>query len=333
VKPLRVAVLAGGRSSEHEVSLASGASVRAGLAESGHEVLSVVIGRDGVWRVEGEELTLRPGRGLEGAEVAFPVLHGPFGEDGTVQGMLEVLDLAYVGAGVLASALCMDKLLFKDLMAHFGVAQVRYGAVGLERWKADRAAVLAQLGDLGLPVFVKPARLGSSLGISRVLREQELAGAVEAALSHDSRVIVEAAAAGVEVECSVLGNEDPEVSEPGEIRLAGGEGGWYDYEAKYTPGGMRLIVPARVSPGARERVKDLAREAFLRTGCSGLARADFFVCGEEVLLNELNTMPGFTATSVYAALFAAAGVPYSQLLDRLLQLALERHGSARQLAF
>jgi D-alanine-D-alanine ligase len=208
------------------------------------------------------------------------------------------------------------------------VPQVDYRAVTARDWELDRAAVLAQLEALGLPVFVKPARLGSSVGIGRVLASSELEPALVEAFGHDPLVIVEAAATGIEVECSVLGNEDPIVSVPGEIMLAAGESGWYDYEAKYTPGAMDLIVPARISDTARERVRELAARAFTRAGCSGLARADFFVDGERVLVNELNTMPGFTQTSVYGALFAASGVAYVELLDQLVQFALERH--ARQ---
>jgi D-alanine-D-alanine ligase len=321
----RVLVLGGGRSSEHEVSRASAASVAAGLREIGHSVRSVAIDRAGVWHEDGAEVRLAPGQGIPGIDVVFPVLHGPFGEDGTLQGLLECLDVPYVGAGVLASALCMDKVLFKELMARAGIPQVDYRAVESRRFGEDPAAVLGELGDLGLPVFVKPARLGSSVGIARVAHVEELPGALEGAFTHDPLAIVEAESRGREVECSVLGNLDPVASPPGEILLGAGETGWYDYEAKYTPGGMELIVPARVPEPVRERVRELAVEVFRRAGCSGLARVDFFVDGERVLVNELNTMPGFTQTSVYSALFAADGVSYPELLDRLVELAVERH--------
>lgn len=333
MSPRRVAVLGGGRSSEHEVSLNSAASVSAGLHEAGHAVRMVEIDRDGVWHEEGRELSLRPGRGIEGVDVVFPVLHGPFGEDGTVQGLLECLDVPYVGAGVLASALCMDKVLFKELMARGGVPQVDYRAVDGDRFRVQREAVLGELAGLGLPVFVKPARLGSSVGIVRVAAADHLPGALEVAFGHDSLAIVEAACGGAEVECSVLGNGQPVASQPGEILLAAGESGWYDYEAKYTPGGMELIVPARLPDPVRERVRELAVEVFRRSGCAGLARVDFFVDGEMVLVNELNTMPGFTQTSVFAALFAADGVSYPELLDRLVELAVERHEQAARLRF
>ena len=324
----RVAVLGGGRSSEREVSLASSASVREGLIAAGHEPIAIDIGRDGVWRRDGVPIALTPGQGLDGVDVVFPVLHGPFGEDGTVQGLLECLDVPYVGAGVLASAVCMDKVMFKELMAHAGLPQVDYRAVRAEELVSDRSGVLARLEGLGLPVFVKPARLGSSVGIVRVRAAEELLGALQTAFEHDGLAIVEAAARGLEVECSVIGNGEPIASEPGEIVLAAGETGWYDYEAKYTPGGMQLQVPARVPPWVRERIQEIAIEAFQRSGCSGLARVDFFIEGERVLLNELNTMPGFTATSVFASLFEASGVPYAELLDRLVQLAFERHTAA-----
>ncbi len=326
----RIAVLGGGRSSEHEVSLASAASVAAGLRGAGHEVLEVEVGRDGVWRGEaGRELAFSPGRGWPGIDVVFPALHGPFGEDGTVQGLFELLGVAYVGAGVLASAACMDKVVFKELMAQAGVPQVDYRALTARDWALDPEGSLRGLSELGLPVFVKPARLGSSVGIGRVLEQDQLQPALVEAFAHDPLVIVEAAASGLEVECSVLGNDEPVASLPGEILLASGESGWYDYDAKYTPGAMRLIVPARISDHARARVQELAVEAFLRSGCTGLARADFFVDGDSVMVNELNTMPGFTETSVYGALLAASGIPYTELLDRLVGLALERHERQR----
>jgi D-alanine-D-alanine ligase len=252
----------------------------------------------------------------------FPVLHGPFGEDGTVQGLLEMLRVPYVGADTLAAALCMDKVLFKDVLAAAGVPQVRYAAA--RDGHVDRAAIDA----LGLPVFVKPARLGSSVGIVKVQRAEEMDAALEQAFVHDPLVIVEAMATGLEVECSVLGNADPQASEPGEILLAAGESGWYDYAAKYTPGGMELIVPARISRTARDRVRALAVETFTRVGCSGLARVDFFVNGDDVLVNELNTMPGQTPTSVYAKLWAATGIPYPQLVSRLCELGVERAAEA-----
>ena len=312
-------MLAGGRSGEHEVSLASANAVLSGLEQAGHETVSVKISRDGRWRSEESPVVLDPGEGLLDCDVAFPMLHGPYGEDGTVQGLLEALDIPYVGAGVLTSALCMDKVLFKDLMAAAGLAQVRYAGVR----EGDGEA---RLSELGLPVFVKPARMGSSVGISKVSVAADLPGALSAAFEHDSLVIVEAMSHGMEVECSVVGDADPEASVPGEIVL---QAEWYDYEAKYEQGGMQLIVPARLPEAVREEVRSLAVDVFRRVGCAGMARCDFFVedlDGEaRVLVNELNTIPGFTETSVYARLFEESGVPYPELLDRLLAVALERH--------
>jgi D-alanine-D-alanine ligase len=324
---LRVAVLAGGRSSEHDVSLASAAAVRDALLEAGHDAFWIEISREGTWRRDGRTLALTPGEGVEGADVVFPALHGPFGEDGTVQGMLETLGVAYVGAGVAASAVCMDKVLFKDLMSSLGVPQVRYTGITAERWAGDRDGALAEATELGLPVFVKPAHLGSSVGIVKVTAATELAAALEVAFGHDELAIVEAAASGIEVECGVLEGLDAGllVSEPGEISF---EREFYDYEAKYTPGGMELLVPARISASASAQMRALAVGAFRAARCSGLARADFFVEGERVLLNELNTMPGFTPTSVYPKLLAASGVAYPELVDRLCRLALARDTAA-----
>jgi D-alanine-D-alanine ligase len=317
-------VLGGGRSSEHDVSLRSAAAVAAGLRAGGHEVVEVTIGRDGGWSQPGGAVELTPAAGLLGADVVFPALHGPFGEDGSVQGLLEWLDVPYVGSDVLASAVCMDKLTLKRLFAAHGVPQVEFTAAqGSDWWgRCER---------LGLPLWVKPSRLGSSVGITRVERIEELDEAVELALRHDPRVIVEASAKGREVECSVLGNEAPETSQPGEI-VANAE--WYDFEAKYTEGGMELRVPAPIGERATARVRELAAEVFALAGCSGLARCDFFVePGGEVLVNEINTMPGFTETSVYAKLFEASGVPYPELCDRLVALAIERHERERSHEF
>jgi D-alanine-D-alanine ligase len=321
---MRVAVLAGGRSSEHEVSLASAAAVREGLRRAGHEPLAVEVSRAGRWTSEDGPVRVEPGAGLLGADVVFPVLHGPFGEDGTVQGLLEVADVPYVGAGVMASAVSMDKVVFKELMARAGVPQVDFAAV-------REGDPVEPLGRLGLPVFVKPARLGSSVGISRVDGAEALPEALARAFAHDGLVIVEAMSFAREVECSVLGNGEPVASEPGEIVI---EAEWYDYEAKYTPGAMELRVPAPLEPAVRERVRELTLTVFRTVGCAGLARVDFFVEeGGRVLVNELNTIPGFTDTSVFARLFEASGVPYPELVDRLVQLAVERHAEERRYRF
>jgi D-alanine-D-alanine ligase len=321
---MRVAVLSGGRSSEHEVSLRSGASVAEGLRDAGHEPVPVLIERDGRWSQDGEAVRLVPGDGLLGCEAAFPALHGPFGEDGTVQGLLEALDVPYVGADVLASALCIDKLSFKRLLEATGIPQVEFVQAGEPGWR-DRA------GSLGLPLWVKPSRLGSSVGITKVTSpEKGLDEAIELAARHDPRVIIEASAEGREVECSVLGNEDPQTSQPGEIVA---HADWYDYEAKYTEGGMELVVPAPLPEPILQRVRELAARVFELAGCSGLARCDFFVIDERVLVNEINTMPGFTETSVYAKLFEASGIDYPSLCDRLVKLGIDRYERARSFEF
>jgi len=290
-------------------------------------VVAIEVARDGRWLLDGRELSLTPGRGLLDADVAFPALHGPYGEDGVVQGLLECLDVPYVGSGVASAALCMDKVRFKALMGVGGLPQVEHRGVADRRWRAEPGAVLEELATLGLPVFVKPARLGSSVGISRASTREELRGALELAFRHDSLAIVEAMSRGLEVECSVLGDLEARASPAGEIVLAAAE--FYDYAAKYEEGGMTLVVPARIGERAAVEVARIATEAFTRAGCSGLARVDFFVEQERVLLNELNTMPGFTPTSVYAKLWEAAGVAYPALVEELCTIALARHARER----
>jgi D-alanine-D-alanine ligase len=322
---MRVAVLGGGRSGEHEVSLASAASVREGLEVAGHDVVAIEIARDGRWLAGGHDVRLTPAGGLLDCDVVFPALHGPFGEDGVVQGVLECLDVPYVGSGVASSALCMDKVRSKQLLAAAGVPQVDSRAIDRRTFDDLHERVFEALAPLGMPVFVKPARLGSSVGISKVVESgMELVAALESAFAHDDLAIVEAAAAGLEVECSVLGDERPRASRPGEIVL---RSDFYDYEAKYEPGGMELVVPARISVAATAEVRRLAVLVFELCGCADLARVDFFVDGDDVLVNELNTMPGFTATSVYAKLWEAEGIRYPALVDELCRLAIERRAA------
>ena len=326
---IRVAVLLGGKSSEHEISLASARSVLEALDPERYDAVTVEIGRDGRWELGTGETdgsvaetlpvpTAKVPATLGEVDVVFPVLHGPFGEDGTVQGLLELAGVPYVGAGVLGSALAMDKDVFKAVMRDRGVPVTRN--ITLRRGQAPE-------NPFGYPVFVKPARLGSSVGISKVSSEDDLPLAVELAFQHDEKVLVEEFVDGVEVECGVLGNDRPLASRPGEI-VSHGFGGadWYDYSAKYDEGGMDLIVPPRLPEETVARVQELAVRAFVAGECEGMARVDFFVRPDgEVLVNELNTIPGFTATSVYAKLFEASGIPYPELVDRLVQLALERH--------
>lgn len=311
---MRVAVLSGGVSPEHEVSLSSGRSVADGLVEAGHEPIEVLITREGKWTHQGDPVDLTPRGGLLDCDVAFPVLHGPGGEDGTVQAVFEVLEIAYVGSGVEASAVCMDKLTLKALASALGIPQVAY----LEAVSGQ--SIQGEAADLGLPIWVKPAHGGSSVGISKVEDLEDLDRAIELAASMDSRVILEANSSGKEVECSVLGNRELTTSDPGELRV---NADWYDYEAKYEAGGMDLVIPAEISQVAQETVQTLAAEIFRAAGCQGMARCDFFVAGDQVLLNEVNTIPGFTPTSVYAKLLEERGISYPELCSRLLELALE----------
>ena len=338
-RPLRVAVLAGGRSSEHAISRESARSVLEALDPGRYETTTIEIGRDGRWEItdgrrslpSASEATLEtlpviadspPAVVLGEVDVVFPVLHGPFGEDGTVQGLLELAGVPYVGAGVAASALCMDKDLFKAVLRDRGIPVARN--------------VTLREGDpvehpFSYPVFVKPARLGSSVGITKAHDAGELEAGVALARRHDEKVLVEEFLDGTEVECGVLGNRSPVASVVGEI-VAHAE--WYDYSAKYDDGGMELVVPARIPEDVAEEVRRIAVDSFVATECEGMARIDFFVRpGGEVVVNEINTIPGFTATSVYAKLFEASGIPYADLLERLIELALERHERRAQLEY
>ena len=341
---IRVAVIAGGRSSEHEISLASARSVLESLDRDRYEIATVAIGRDGRWELSAAaadapaaiEQTVAEtlpvpadGRALASVgsvDVVLPILHGPFGEDGTVQGLLELADVPYVGAGVAASAVCMDKDLMKAVLRASGIPVTR--------------SVTLREGDpvehpFEYPVFVKPARLGSSVGITKVRGPEELEDAVALARRHDLKVLIEEFVDGVEVEVGVLGNRNPTASLPGEIVAHGFSGvDWYDYSAKYDEGGMDLIIPPRVPEAQWRHVQEVSVDSFVATECEGMARVDCFVRADgEVLVNELNTIPGFTATSVYAKLFEASGIPYPELLDRLIELALERHERRRHLEY
>jgi D-alanine-D-alanine ligase len=316
----------------------------AALDPDRYDVVPVQIGREGAWQLEASgQLSLEPGaesRSLvpsatsppvptgasppelveAGAiDVVLPVLHGPFGEDGTMQGLLEMLNMPYVGSGVLGSSLTMDKDAVKLVLRSADIPVARSVAFRHRRWDAK------SIEPLGYPCFVKPARLGSSVGISKVHGPDELEAAMELAFSHDSKVIVEEFIEGREVEIGVLGNADPVVSVPGEILIAN-DSEWYDYSAKYDEGAMRLDAPAKLEPHVTAELKRAARSAFEVCECAGMARIDFFVTPDDrMVLNEINAIPGFTSTSVYAKLFEASGISYPELLDRLISLALERH--------
>ncbi|MBI1848049.1 MAG: D-alanine--D-alanine ligase [Candidatus Rokubacteria bacterium] len=364
---LRVGVIFGGRSGEHEVSLASAASVIAALERSGHRVVPIGIARDGRWVVGGDPMRAlasearialpaddatgsvkkaladraesaiithetalarsEPAGGLpaelrEGLDVVVIMLHGPYGEDGTVQGLLELADVPYVGAGVLASAVGMDKAAMKALFRAHGLPVVEYLVVLRHEWRQDPAATERQVAaTVGFPCFVKPCNLGSSVGISKVRHPGELAAALAVAARHDRKILVERGVTAREIEVSVLGNDRPVASQPGEIRY-GAE--WYDYATKYAEGQAQLVIPAPVSPQITRRMQELAIAAFRAIDCAGMARVDFFLEGERVIVNEINTIPGFTSTSAYARMWEASGLSYTALIDRLVELALER---------
>ena len=344
---LRVAVLAGGRSSEHDISLASARSVVAALDPDRYDVVPLEIGRDGAWALPtgvrpqrgltptaGSSLdtlpvlaeSAPPARVLDEVDVVLPILHGPFGEDGTVQGLLELAGVAYVGPGVLASALCMDKDVFKQVMRAQRIPVAEH--VALRPGDDVR-------NPFGYPVFVKPARLGSSVGISKVRSDAELAEAVELARQHDDKVLVEEFVPGQEIEVALLGdNRTPVASLPGQV--VSHKADWYDYASKYDEGGSELIIPPPgLSDAQVERAQRLAAQAFVATDCEGMARVDFFVREPdgEIVLNELNTIPGFTATSFYTRLLEASGYTYADVLDRLIELALERRERRKDLRY
>jgi D-alanine-D-alanine ligase len=333
VTPLKVAILAGGRSSEHEISLASARSVLESLDPAEYDVVTVAIGRDGRWELGSgdgsvaETLPVPAANApatLGAVDVDLHILHGPFGEDGTVQGLLELAGVPYVGAGVAASALCMDKDLFKKVLRDSGIPVARHVVL--------REGDEKQGNPFGFPCFVKPARLGSSVGITKAHDEVELDGAVELAFRHDDKVLVEEFLDGIEVEVGVLGNREPIASVPGQIVPLGHE--WYDFASKYEEGGMQLVIPPDLPEEVLEDVQRAAIESFRVTECEGMARVDCFVVdGNRVVVNELNTIPGFTSTSVYAKLFDASGIPYETLLRRLIELAIERHERRSKLEF
>jgi D-alanine-D-alanine ligase len=355
---IRLAILYGGRSAEHQVSVVSARSVMEALDPDRFEVVPVAITRTGAWllpdrsplelaasdgtlpevEAAGTEVTLRPeqqggsltGSGVGGVDVVFPILHGPFGEDGTVQGLFELADLPYVGSGVLASALAMDKAMAKVVLAHAGLPQAPYLVVPERDWQADPERVAAEVaGRLAYPVFSKPARLGSSIGISKVKTPAGLAAGLAAAFAHDSKALVEQGVAARELECGVLGNDAPEASVVGEV-IPSHE--FYDFEAKYLDESLKLEIPAQVPDAVRVKVRELSLRAFQALDCEGFARVDFFFeeATGRVLLNEVNTIPGFTPKSMFPMLWAASGLAYPDLVARLVELAVERHAARRR---
>jgi D-alanine-D-alanine ligase len=375
MKKLRVGVIYGGRSGEHEVSLASAAAVFQNLDPERYEAIAIRIEKDGRWSLPPEppkmmkaadtiadsrgtrlparedtreaHLVAHPGgdtlltidrhsaetsvSGL-GLDVVFPVLHGPYGEDGTVQGLLELANVPYVGAGVLASAVGMDTAAMKLVFAAKGLPVGDYDVVLKRDWLRDERAVMSTIvNKLGFPVFVKPANLGSSVGISKAKHATELRTAIAFAAEFDRKIVIEAAVpAAREIECAVLGNDDPEASVPGEV-IPGRE--FYDYEAKYLDDSSRTVIPASLSDRQSEDVRRMAVAAFKAIDCAGMARVDFLLAGDSgvLYLNEVNTIPGFTTISMYSKMWEASGLPYPKLIDKLIALAIERHGEKQQL--
>ena len=341
---LRVAVVLGGRSSEHEVSVVSARFVARSLEEAGHVVLPMAIDHAGRWadaataervlRDSGDRTDevlafdgrhrLDPRLLADGLDVVFPVLHGPFGEDGTIQGLLEMLGLPYVGCDHAASGVCMDKVLTKRLVADEGLATAAWVEVRRRAWATDPDAVRRDCLELGLPLFVKPVRLGSSVGITKVNEPDDLGPAVEAALEHDHRVVVEEAVPGREIEVAVLGNEEPQAAVPGEV-VPGHE--FYDYEDKYVDDACQLLAPAPLDPDQQAAAQELAVDVYSLLGCEGMARVDLFLEPDTGALwvNEVNTIPGFTSISMFPRLWGLSGLPPANLVDELVRLALERH--------
>jgi D-alanine-D-alanine ligase len=362
-RKIRVGIIFGGKSGEHEISLLSAQSVMRAIDKDKYEIVPIGITSEGRWLMGGDplkaltggQMTLprllgaplphhtsskvsralaldTPRSNVPPVDVIFPVLHGPLGEDGTVQGLLELADIPYVGAGVAASAVGMDKAMMKDIFRAHGLPVAPYLAFLRSQWNHDPTAVTAQIEErIGFPCFVKPANLGSSVGISKVHDPLELDAALAEAASFDRKLVIEwAVPQAREIECSVLGNDDPIASVPGEIKP---EREFYDYEAKYFDDRTQLIIPASLSDEMTARVREMAVKAFKAIDCSGMARADFLLSAQtgELFVSEVNTIPGFTSISMYPKLWEASGIPYSELIDRLIDLALERHADKRRL--
>ena len=355
-RKLRLAILYGGRSAEHQISVVSARSVMEALDPERFEAVPIGITRQGAWllparspleltaaggdlpevEAAGAEIALRPERaaltapGLGRVDVVFPILHGPYGEDGTVQGLFELADLPYVGSGVLASALAMDKAMAKVVLEQAGLPQAPYLVVHERAWGTEPERVAAEVAErLAYPVFTKPARLGSSIGITKVKAPDQLAGGLAAAFAHDAKALVEQGIAARELECGVLGNDAPEASVVGEV-VPGRE--FYDFEAKYLDESLKLEIPAPVPDEVKARVRELSLRAFAALDCEGFARVDCFYeeATGRVLLNEVNTIPGFTPKSMFPLLWAASGLAYADLVARLVELAVERHAARRR---
>lgn len=368
-RKIRVAVIFGGKSGEHEVSLASARSIMAAMDKDKYEIVPVGITKSGRWLTSGDPMALLsagvdalleaepdeteqalPSAGSGGnpdvlprrdlvpglrrarfpaVDVVFPVLHGPYGEDGTIQGLLEIADLPYVGAGVLGSALGMDKAAMKSVFKAHNLPIVDYMLILRKAWAAQPERVLQEIeARFAYPLFLKPANLGSSVGVSKAHHREELIRGLNLAARFDRKLLVEAAVNAREIECSVLGNDDPIASIPGEV-VPSNE--FYDYKAKYIDNASELYIPADLPAETVKLVQELAVRAFVALDCAGMARVDFFLCRDtgKLYLNELNTIPGFTSISMYPKMWEASGIPYPELIDRLIELALERYHDKR----
>lgn len=348
--PIRVAVVFGGRSGEHDISILSAESVVAGLARPGYEVVPVGIDRQGNWKFPCSPDQLRQGAGtskpssgrpdiepllalLDRIDIIFPVLHGPYGEDGTIQGLLEMAGVPFVGSGVLGSAAGMDKAVMKSVFARCGIRTPDWSLLRARQWRMRGMVVAAELiGALGLPLFVKPANMGSSVGVSKVFDEPGLVDAIDAAFGFDDRVICERAVQSPrELEIAILGNDDPRASAVGEVFPGSG---FYDYEAKYGDSGSRTMAPADLSDKTGAELARAALRAYRELDLAGLARVDFLLeqPSGRLFMSEVNTMPGFTPISMYPKLWSASGLPYPDLLARLIELGMDRHRSRAELS-
>jgi len=358
-RKLRVGILFGGKSGEHEVSFCSASSIIEAMDRKKYEIVPIGITKNGCWlspqesaialqtgRIEGNSRVAWKGDPnneqllvitrennktkyfhLDKLDVIFPVLHGPFGEDGTVQGLLELVNIPYVGSGVAASAVAMDKEMMKKIFQQHALPQTKWLALKRKRWISEKQKVLDEINNqFSYPIFTKPTNLGSSVGITRVMKSQELENAINIATFYDRKILIEEGVKNaLEVECSVLGNDEPDVSLAGEIIPAGE---YYDYNSKYIDKGTRLVIPARVPDNITEEVQRIAKKAYLAIDAAGLSRVDFFIQRNnnnyKIYLNEINTMPGFTRSSMYPKLWEKSGIYFSELIDRLIELSLER---------
>jgi len=363
IKKIRVGIIFGGRSGEHEVSFCSASSIIKAIDKDKYTVVTIGITKEGRWiSPQDSELALQSGKidgkntvillndsfskslvcidnnqrldkssAMEKLDVIFPVLHGPYGEDGTVQGLLELANIPYVGAGVAASAISMDKDLMKIIFQQKSLPILKWLTIKRKEWQKDKEKILSLVqDDFKYPLFVKPTNLGSSVGITKVHKKEELEKAIDLASSYDRKILIEKGLEEVrEIECGVLGNDEPRASVVGEVKPAGE---FYDYDSKYIDEGTQLIIPADLPDGVSKEVQEIALRAFQAVDAAGMARVDFFVTKKEnkIYLSEINTIPGFTSTSMYPRLWEASGIPYPELIDRLIQIALERHQDKKQ---